>query len=124
VSKKHAWLCASPDGIITQEEGGEDYLLEIKCPYSCKDKLYIDVPYYSSGCGLQKSHPYYTQVQIQLFCCELQRAEFMIYSSPGTFIITTVWRDDSFLDLLIPKLEKLYFETLLPKLAAAAAVAS
>jgi hypothetical protein len=121
VSKKHAWLCASPDGIIKgREEGQQDTLLEIKCPYSCRNKGMVDVPYYKMGVGLLKSHAYYTQIQLQLYVCDLQLAELMIYVAPGTWNLSHIWRDDKFLDELIPKLEKLYFENLLPQLAAEA----
>jgi hypothetical protein len=119
VSKKHNWLCASPDGFINVAEEGEKenlWVLEIKCPYSCRGGE-INVPYYKGGQGLLRSHSYFTQVQLQMYCSELTMAQFMIYSSPGTWVLMSVARDDSFLNDLIPKLEKLYFQRFLPQLA-------
>jgi phage FluMu protein Com len=112
---KH-WLCASPDGIITTPDG-ETLLLEIKCPYRCKDLSFIDVPEYLEGEGwrssMRKSHAYYTQVQLQLYSNQFEKAHFFVWS-PNDYKLVEVLRDDKFLQDLIPKLEKIYFEDLLP----------
>ncbi|KAF0712834.1 SWIM-type domain-containing protein [Aphis craccivora] len=42
VDVKRLWLRASPDGLILNESGTIEKVLEIKCPISCKDKLIVD----------------------------------------------------------------------------------
>ncbi|XP_067142194.1 uncharacterized protein [Centruroides vittatus] len=40
VNVRQPWLCCSPDGLI--KVGSEFILLEIKCPFSCKDKPIVN----------------------------------------------------------------------------------
>ncbi|CAN7982906.1 unnamed protein product, partial [Ixodes hexagonus] len=40
VSKVQGWLCCSPDGLV--QAGDDTILLEIKCPYRCRDKPIFD----------------------------------------------------------------------------------
>jgi putative phage-type endonuclease len=72
------WLAASPDGCYLSDDR-ELTLLEIKCPSSCKDD-FIDVPYIKDG-KLQTNHPYYCQVQLQMYCCNANSTSFYVYSS-------------------------------------------
>jgi hypothetical protein len=111
--KNQPWLCASPDGIV-QLETGELAVLEIKCPSSCAGKS-ITVPYLEHG-QLKKSHPYYTQIQIQLYCCELNSAILFVFSEADQQVVK-IDKDPFFLFNIIPKLEKFYFEQILPVLA-------
>lgn len=67
ISAEYPFLGASPDGLL-----GEDTIIEIKCPYSSRKSLIneITVPYlyYNNGeLALKKNHPYYAQVQGQLY---------------------------------------------------------
>ena len=71
------WLAASPDGVYQDKEGNVK-LLEIKCPYSCRDKSEIEVPYIVNE-KLLISHKYYTQLQIQMYCCNAQSIDFFVY---------------------------------------------
>ena len=71
------WLAASPDGLLVFRNG-EQAQLQIKCPISCSDSK-ISVPYLEIS-NLKKGHPYYTQIQIQLYCCEVKIAVLFIYS--------------------------------------------
>jgi len=41
VDVKRPWLCTSPDGLILNESGTIENVLEIKCPISCKDKSIV-----------------------------------------------------------------------------------
>jgi putative phage-type endonuclease len=93
IKSQKPWLCASPDAIV-KDRSGELIILEIKCPSSCKNKP-IRVPYISDN-DLKKSHPYYTQVQVQMFCCNLKQAHFFVFSDLD-FKLITVKRDDDFL---------------------------
>ena len=90
VKPSQSWLCASPDGITA-----DDHLcLEIKCPSSCKGKA-IEVDYISNG-TLSPSHPYFTQVQLQMYVSNTTKCNFFVYSEIDCKEMT-VLRDDAFL---------------------------
>ena len=89
----HPWICSSPDGLI-KDANNEILCLEIKCPSSCKDKNIV-VPFIVNN-QLKKSHQYFTQVQVQMFCCNLKMTHLFIYSSCDQNLIC-VPRDDIFL---------------------------
>ena len=73
VSCKNPIFGASPDGIVNRE-CHESGLLEIKCPWTHRDKSEIDYAKLEESClevvdnkiALKKSHSYYYQVQMQL----------------------------------------------------------
>ena len=92
ISEEKPWLSATPDGLF--EEEGKIYLLEVKSPFSCKDKE-ISVRYVKDGL-LKSSHEYYTQIQCQLFACNLQECKLFIFSDRDNQTISVV-RDDEFL---------------------------
>lgn len=79
------WLCGSPDGLFRR--GDDVCLLEIKCPYSRRNNILIDVekeisfvPYvkYVNGkLTLLPSHRYYTQVQLLMYVCNLAECFFL-----------------------------------------------
>jgi putative phage-type endonuclease len=87
------WLCASPDGFVLNKTG-EIVALEIKCPSSCIAKD-INVPYIVND-KLKENHPYYTQIQIQLYCCDLDKCLLFVYSS-ADYKIVEVTKNNYFL---------------------------
>ncbi len=92
IKRSQPWLCASPDSLV---KIGEDLIvLEIKCPSSCREKE-IKVPYLKNG-ELVKSDKYYTQVQLQLYCCNLKKAHFFVYSS-ADYVLLEIEKDQEFL---------------------------
>ena len=87
VSQQCPIIAASPDGIVTCDCCGVG-VLEIKCPYS--DSLLTVEEYARKGTleffkvqhktvviveegdiVVNMKHPYYTQIQTQLYCCDL-----------------------------------------------------
>jgi len=114
VSTKNPWLCGTPDGLFALENGEGIGVLEIKCPYSCRDKPEIDVPYVNCG-QLKVNHQYYTQVQLQMYLCNAKLAHFFVFS-PSDSRLIKIDRNDVFIDTIISKLEKIYFDVLLPLL--------
>ena len=131
VNAAQSWLGASPDAIVTMENG-EKVLVEIKCPYTARD-LTVDeaIDKNKSFCMsrmdpsiaecnqvvLKKSHRYYYQVQVQLHVCRINACFFVVWTFKDTKYIR-VTKDDIFLKTVIPKLKKYYFEELLPALTA------
>lgn len=87
------WLGASPDGLI----GGAG-LIEIKCPYSQRDKKPPE--FKSAG---QQMH-YYAQMQIEMLCAGKEWCDFYQWSPSGTQL-ETVCRDEDWLELAIPELK-------------------
>jgi putative phage-type endonuclease len=79
------WLAASPDGMM-KEDNGDLKVLEIKCPFSNAKKA-IDVPYLNKDGMLKKSHQYYTQIQMQMYCCNAKKADLFIFSSEDYKIV-------------------------------------
>jgi putative phage-type endonuclease len=92
VSRHYPWLCASPDGLIVQPDG-QLVVLEIKCPVSGQSTE-IEAKYIENG-QLKKSHPYFAQVQIQLFACDAKVAHFYLYGQLNSQLII-IERDDQF----------------------------
>ena len=81
---------ASPDGLFISEYG-ELCTFEAKCPFKCKD-MNIDMDYLekvvveddgirSQKNILKKSHPYYKQVQLQMFVTQSKLSHFFVFSS-------------------------------------------
>lgn len=87
------WICSTPDAIVRTSEG-ELITLEIKCPSSCKGKK-ISTSYIANG-ALKTNHPYYCQVQIQMYCANVKKSHFCVFSQED-YIIIEIPRDDYFL---------------------------
>ncbi|KAM7307851.1 uncharacterized protein ISCGN_011487 [Ixodes scapularis] len=123
VHLRQPWLCASPDGFFKTSD--ETTLLEIKCPYSRKNKVLIDVSkeesfvkyivYEEGRLMLKKRHTYYTQVQIAMYVTNTTQCFFYVYSSKQDVIIL-VERDEGFLSEAVPRLELFYFRYYLKEL--------
>lgn len=71
-----SWLGASPDGIV--KHGEELITLEIKCPSSCCGKP-IEVSYIEND-TLKENHPYFAQIQLQMFCTNTSVTHLFVYS--------------------------------------------
>lgn len=91
---------ASPDGLI-----GVDAVLEIKCPFSQRDK---DNPVFYSIKSDKLKH-YYMQVQFQMFLTERKRAYFYQWSPNGTQL-EEVEFDSEAVASWIPELNEFYEE--------------
>ncbi|XP_074101313.1 uncharacterized protein LOC141528918 [Cotesia typhae] len=128
VSKFQPWLCASLDGVVT-DDGSILKIVEFKCPSSCEKKPIINIVDNSSNVKylqlidnklqLKKTDIYYTQVQVQMYVSGMSVCDFFVYSpvEDGSFLIE-VNRDEDFLKTMILKSEKFYFKHYLPALYA------
>ena len=66
----------------SREDGQDDgsvLVLEMKCPVSEQDGK-IDVDWIIEG-KLKKSHSYYAQVQVQMFCCDVKLCHLYVYGT-------------------------------------------
>ena len=85
VSSKFPWLAASPDGLFKIDT--ELALLEIKCPFSCKDSTLRNIPYLDKDGNLKKTHVYYTQIQLTAWICGCKIAYLFLYTSKDQKIL-------------------------------------
>lgn len=109
VSKTKPFLGSSPDGIINS-----DMLIEVKCPYSAKNKEITSksVPYLietDKGITLNPNHDYYYQIQGQLFCAERKECDLVVYTISDIKYIR-IARDEKFIQDMITKLESFFNE--------------
>lgn len=106
VSKFQPWICASFDGVVT-DDGCISKIVEFKCPSSCEKKPIINIADNSSNVKylqfidnkleLKKTDIYYTQVQVQMYVSGMSVCDFFIYSpvKDGSCLIE-VHRDEDF----------------------------
>ena len=85
VKLDQCYLGASPDGLVI-DENDELIVVEVKCPISCKDKKIVVEYLTVTGTrpltyGIDKKHPYFTQVQLLMHCCGAKKCHFFVYSS-------------------------------------------
>ena len=103
----HPYLASSPDRVTFEK------CIEVKCPYSSKDKEInpVTVPYlyYDSNneLKLNKNHDYYFQIQGQLLCTNLDKCDLVVYTFKDMKTIS-VHKDNDFIDSMIKKLQCFY----------------
>ncbi|RDD45061.1 hypothetical protein TrispH2_002946 [Trichoplax sp. H2] len=122
INSKFPQFAASPDGIIHCECHGKG-ALEVICPYKYKEGLTNwykdkDCPISESKL-LKENHPYFYQVQGLLLVCELDYCDFFIWTqgnNAGDKIIIRVWRNDGFIEKLLPSLNQVFKNAILPEI--------
>ena len=120
VNPDEPWLGASPDALLP-EEGG---IVEIKCPFSCRNRSFADVAGEKGEFCLEKfegswrlhlSHHYNAQLQVQLFVTQAKFCHFVVLSPTETHV-QQIEPDNAFISFAIDKLRKFYFDNVLPAL--------
>ena len=112
------YIGASPDGIIECSCCGKRSL-EIKCPYSYRDKNiealvennYCLYQEHDSEITLKKDHEYYYQVQTQLLVSGLQTCDFFVWTK-SDYTLVQVQTDKKIQDEIISK-SSLFFQNVL-----------
>ena len=85
INPKYPFIGASPDGYVTCSCHRKS-LIEVKCPYRCRDKSIETVANDKDFCltiedgkyYLDKDHAYFYQVQCQLNICEIDMCHFVV----------------------------------------------
>lgn len=95
------WLGASPDGYV-----GDDFLVEIKCPFGLRDK---EPPVEFKS--VEDQPHYYAQMQVQMFCTGRQKCYFWQWTPRDAKLIVVDY-DPDFIAETIPKLREFYMEFL------------
>ena len=118
LSEEYPQFGASPDGLTTCECCG-DGCLEIKCPYSCKDSVSIEVAWldvYGDGTvSLKKKHPYYYQVQMSLFISNRQHCDFFVWNPYGNHLVR-IYRDNDLWTEMSLKAQTFHMKCMMPEL--------
>lgn len=117
VDRNYPFLAASPDGLID-----DDGMVEIKCPYKARNLLPEDAieqkmiqfaTFEDGKFRLKRTDKYYYQVQGQLFVTGRKFCYFIVWTPHG-LLYEKIERDEECWSKMLPKLEKFYFEYLLP----------
>ena len=118
ISKCEPYLAASPDGVCL------DRIVEVKCPFKkgVRESGSVLTSGYPPLCtdengeaSLRTNHPYYYQVQLQMFCAQQAMCDFVVYTAKDMCIVT-VLRDDVFINEMVTKLHTFYEEYYAPLL--------
>lgn len=118
VDTQNSFLAASPDGLI-----GQNIIVEVKCPYSARnttpqDAIKNKIIKYgkideNGRFSLSRNHPYYNQVQGQLFITNRKFCCFAIWTPMG-LVYERIKPDHQLWETMLPKLKSFYFENYLP----------
>ena len=123
ISIKKPFLAASPDSIVSCECCGEG-CLEVKCPFSYKDKFITESLTDKNTClnktkngeiQLDRNHSYYYQTQLQLFATQISYCNFYIRTTKDWYW-ERILLDETFLGITIPKSEIFFMDCILPEL--------
>ena len=91
---KFSWFGGSPDGLVLCELSGDFGLLEIKCPFKCKDDEEIDIKklqYFLDKEGkLKDTSPYYSQIQLNCWVTGAKFAHLFLWIPSGDYKIIPV----------------------------------
>ena len=118
ISVTEPYLAASPDGVC------EDRIVEVKCPFKkgVRDSPCVLTSGYTPICAdengeasLRTNHPYFYQVQLQMFCAEKDMCDFVVYTAKDVCIVT-VLRDDVFIGEMVAKMHMFYKQYYAPLL--------
>ena len=118
------WLSATPDGVLSTSDN--TFLVQVKCPYAAPDLTIAEaVVQLKSFCleerdgvfKLKRNHTYFYQVQAQMYVSNIATCIFVIWTQREMFQ-EIIELDAEFMNLVVPKLEKFYFDHLLPALTA------
>lgn len=123
INPQYPHLGASPDGFIKCHCCGSG-VLEVKCPFSCKDRSFLDAIGEKNFCMerseddgfvLKKKHAYFYQVQLQMKLCDVNFCDFIMWRS-DELVVNRIERDDHFLKEAIDKATVFFKYGILPEL--------
>ena len=101
-------------------------MLEIKCPFSCKDRSFLQAAGDHTFClettvdgnfVLKRKHAYFYQVQLQMELCGVNYCDFVIWRA-SELVIIRINKDEAFLIEAIDKATTFFKYGVLPELIA------
>jgi len=117
------FMGATPDGIVYCK-CCESRVLEIKCPFSCKNKAFSDAILDNSSFFLEddsgrlvlkEDHMYYYQVQLQMKLCRVQYCDFVAWREDEIFH-QRIELNSHFIDSAVHDVEPFIKLAILPEL--------
>jgi hypothetical protein len=118
VKEDEPFLAASPDGVFECECCGQG-TLEIKCPYKyrvsfdgCDEDVFFCL---DKNRNLKRNHPYYFQVQFQMFVVNVSFCHFVVWT-PSVFFICKVVCNVEFQTDIVSKCSSFFSRSILPEL--------
>lgn len=113
---------ASPDGIVKCNCCGRG-VIEVKCPYSCKEKSFLlasanskfFLQKHDGKYTLQRDHAYYYQIQLQMLLCETTYGDFVVWNE-SELVVERIVINESFLTTALEKTEKFFLYGILPEI--------
>ena len=125
ISAIYPWLAATPDGWVEDPQATPSQgLVEFKNPHSCRN-LMIDEAITAKKCtclvinngtrSLKKTHDYYYQVQIAMFCTNTKWCDFFLRTTKDNHCERIIL-DEQMCYSILPKLREFYFCAILPEL--------
>ena len=109
ICQHKTYLAASPDAVV--EVGNRIVgVVEIKCPYSCRNASFLDrcrtaksfcLEFVDNEYCFRRKHAYYYQIQFQMYVTGAKLADFVVWSA-SEFVVLGIARDDDFLSKVVP----------------------
>lgn len=91
-------FAASPDGVRTCACHGEG-LIKVKCCSAHRNIFVADIPEIDKDfllepqtLKLKENHRYFTQVQFQMYVCQKQFCDFIVFTDKGIFFQTVYYQ--------------------------------
>lgn len=113
-------FAASPDGVRNCICHGKG-LLEVKCSFKHRDLnvseiALIDPTFYlDRDLRIKQSHRYYTQIQFQMYVCQLTFCDFVVFTLKGISIHTVAY-NPKFVNELVQKCSEFAFNRVVPEI--------
>ena len=112
---------ASPDGIVQCTCCGKG-VIEIKCPYSCRDKSLLEytgekscfLEVIDGVYSIKRNHAYFYQVQAQIKFCEAKYCDIVVWSEKD-IIIKRIFPDLEFIESALDKSTLFFKYAILPE---------
>lgn len=122
VNPAYPWLGASPDRIAFDPVESSYGVVEIKCPYTLRDKKGSELTALDfcsqvteNGPNLKKDHFYYAQLLGQMGVSGLRWGDFVVFGKEF-ILIERIRMSESEWATMKTKLDDFYFNTLMPYL--------
>jgi hypothetical protein len=127
IHEHYPWLGATPDGVVNVSNG-EQGLVEVKNILDRKSLTFVQATKQvkdfclekvtSGQLQLRRTHPYYYQVQTQMFVSGKSWLDFVVRTTyPHQLHVERITWDAAFISQFLTKLKDFYFKVLLPELA-------
>lgn len=113
LNESFSHIGATPDGVVQCDCCGEG-LVEVKCPFTAKEKGLENVAYIKQGRLIEK-HKYQYQVQTQLTVTQKDYCDFVVWS-PSEMFIQRIEPDKALEEEILKKSQDFFVSVVLPEL--------